>query len=146
MHLGIAMVAVLGRSGSNLMPIQIPFQPSVADYRLETDIEGVPYLFDVRWNSRDAAWYFDVSEIDETQIAVGIKVVLGCYLGVTRNHTLFRDGVFVAVDLSGNRQDAGYDDLGARVQVRRYLLTEFINASPAVPDVTEAPSGFFPAP
>lgn len=121
------------------MPILIPFVPSVPNYRLATIIEDVEYLFDVRWNARDnvdpetgealGAWYFDVRESDETPIACGLKIVLGTYIGRHVNHTLFRDGVFVAVDTERTRREATLHDLGTRVQVRRYTIPEIVGGA-----------------
>lgn len=98
--------------------IVLPFIPSVGRYRFSTVIEDTQYVFDVRWNTRDAAWYFDVREADLTIIASGLKIVLGTYIGRQSTHSLFSDGVFVAYDQSRQGLDAGLDDLGARVQVK----------------------------
>lgn len=87
---------------------------------------GVPFIFDFRWNTRGSAWYMSVFEDDGTPIASSLRVVLGMYLGRRVLHPLFRRGVFVAVDLSGQGLDAGLDDLGSRIQVRRYLAQEVI--------------------
>lgn len=100
---------------------EVPFQPSIGNYRFGCAIAGAQYIFDVRWNARDnggaGAWYFDVSEIDETSIIRGVKVVLGTYLGRSSKHHLFSDGVFVAADLSGQQKEPGFDDLGVRVSI-----------------------------
>lgn len=100
--------------------IEIPLTPSLGSYRFGAVIETVPYLFDVRWNVRDQGWYMDVRESDETPIVLGIKLVLGVYLGRRSNHDLFRNGVLVMVDLSIQGKDAGFDDLGVRV-VMQYI-------------------------
>lgn len=109
------------------MAVVLPFDASNPFYEFTTTINGASYRFNVRWNGRDAAWYFDVYEIDDTPIANGIKIVLGCYLGRHTNHTLFRDGVIVAVDVSNSGKDAGIDDLGSRVQVMRLTLDEVLS-------------------
>src|SRR3990172_3141789 len=106
------------------MPSILPFIPSVAFYRFGTVLDGDPYIFDVRWNSRDAAWFFDLFELDETPIILGVKVVLGAYLGRTANHPLMNAGVIVARDVDGKDVEAGFDDIGTHVEVRRYTLTE----------------------
>lgn len=98
--------------------IVLPFVPSIGRYRFGTVIEETQYLFDVRWNTRDLAWYFDLREADETIIASGLKIVLGIFIGRQSTHPLFDDGVFVAHDESGQEKDAGYDDLGTRVLVK----------------------------
>lgn len=118
------------------MPTQIPLVPGDPNYRLETTIDGVPYIMDMRWNSRDAAHYMDLYTEDETPIVLGLKLVLGVYLGRYINHTLFRNGAFVMVDTSGQRRDATLDDIGARVQLIRYTIPEIFGSEPdlAIPD------------
>lgn len=106
--------------------VELPFVPSIGFYRFGTTIEEVPYVFDVRWNDRDKSWRFDVMEIDETMIVAGVRVVLGAYLGKQCNHRLFRRGVIVAVDLSGQRREATYDDLGTRVVLQYIPVLELL--------------------
>lgn len=108
------------------MAVDLPFVPSIPFYRMGTTLNGSQYIFDLRWNGRDAGWYMDISEQDETPIVNGIKIVLGCYLGRRCSHTLFRDGVFVAIDTAGTRTDAGIDDLGTRVIVRYFTIEEVV--------------------
>lgn len=118
------------------MILDLPFRPSVANYRFGTAIGDFSYIFDVHWNSRDnfnletgkpeGAWYFAVREQDLTLIIASVKIVLGTYLGRRRNHRLFRQGVFVVADTSGERRDAGFDDLGTRVVVRYIPQNDFL--------------------
>lgn len=97
---------------------EIPFVPSIGLYNFSTTIGGTPYSFDARWNTRDAAWYVSLYEIDLTPIVLGVKVVLGAFLGRRCQHKLFRAGAFVAQDLSSQQLDAGFDDFGTRVIVK----------------------------
>lgn len=109
------------------MALVLPFDAESPYYTFSTTIENAEYRFNVRWNGRDAAWYFDILEYDGTPIVHGVKVVLGCYLGRHTNHTLFRQGVIVATDLSGSGRDATVDDLGSRVVVMRLTLDEVLS-------------------
>lgn len=106
--------------------IIIPFEPSIGHYRFSTTISNTEYIFDVRWNSRDSAWYFDLLEFDETPIIMGVKIVLGTYLGRRCTHALFYNGVFVAIDTSNEGREAGFDDLGTRVTIRYYPAEDLI--------------------
>lgn len=123
------------------MAIVLPLEPSIPSYRRGTTINGIPYWFDLRWNARDkaydadgnaltdGAWYMSCYEIDLVPVFEGVKVVLGTYLGRRVDHPLTRQGVLVAVDTSGERRDAGLDDLGglgSRVQVRWYSQLEIV--------------------
>lgn len=108
------------------MPQIIPFVPSEPHYRFSTVVDGIPCIFEVRWNSRDEAWYFDILNTEEQPIASGVKIVLGVHLGRRYSHPLFNNGVFVATDTSGQSRDATLDDLGTRVQVRHYTNFEIV--------------------
>lgn len=98
------------------MIFRIPFQPSQNNYRIVVPLSHKLYLFDAKWNSEDGAWYFDLREEDETAILLGIKVVLGP-LGRTCAHPFFTEWMMEAIDTSGQRLDAGFDDLNRRVHV-----------------------------
>ena len=106
------------------MPVALPFAPSIADYRVGTTLDGVQYILDVRWNGRDSAWFFDFLAEDETPIRRGIKVVLGTSLGGRTADAAFPRGIIIAADLSGAGRDAGFDDIGTRVLVYFFPLSE----------------------
>lgn len=99
------------------MPGTIPFLTSKNHYRLSVPLQNEQFIFDVRWNSRDEAWYLDLREEDQTPILLGIKLLVGAPIGEGSNHEFFRTRTFEVVDTSGLGVDAGYDDLGARVQM-----------------------------
>lgn len=110
--------------------IVVPVLQSEPFQRIALPIDTTQYLIDLRWNSRDSAWYMDVFESDETSILHGARVVLGMYLGrrARVRHPLFADGVFIAVDTSGEQREAGLDDLGTRVELRYYNTFELASA------------------
>lgn len=116
-------------------PIELPFKAGIGYYRLGTSIGGTHYLIDVRWNASanldangvpQGAWYLDFFEQDETAIILGVKLVLGAYLGRRSNHPLFTNGVFVAIDMSNQGREAAFDDLGGRVIVQYIPVVELI--------------------
>ncbi len=88
-----------------------------------TTVDDVPYVFRVYWNPRDrdveagieGAWYFDVSEADDTPIATGVKVVLGVFLARTTRHRLTRRGALLAYDTTRANREATFTDIGWRV-------------------------------
>lgn len=104
--------------------------PGLPDQVFTTTIDDAPYVFNLRWNVRDSSWRMHIYEEDGiTPVRLGMRVVLGTYLGRSSNHPLFTRGVFVVVDTAKTGREAGLDDLGARVQVVRYSLTEVLNHS-----------------
>jgi hypothetical protein len=108
-------------------PVVLPFTPSVAYYTFSTTLADRIYIFDVHWNARDLAWYFDLLDSNSNVIASGVKVVLGAVLarwGV--NDPLIQQGSLVAKDTSKQDREAGFDDLGTRVQVRYYTIYDIL--------------------
>ena len=95
----------------------LPFVPSVPFYRFSVLLGGTPYVFDVRWNSRAAQWYFDMSEEDGTAIVRGAAIALGAISGRTSSHPFMFTGVILARDTTQQNVDPTLDDLGTRVQV-----------------------------
>lgn len=115
------------------VPDVVPFTPSSNNYRLGVAFADQRVFFDVRWNSRDAAWYFDLLAEDDTVIILGVKVVLGVSLGHRSKHPWFETNTLAALDTSGQNLDAGYDDLGDRVQVIHTPLDEITSGAALTP-------------
>ena len=96
---------------------QLPLTSAFPSYRFGTSLDGKQFTIDVRWNSRDAAWYMDVLTEDGTPVRHGIKLVLGTLLGRRVASPDYPDGVLTAVDLARLNRDATLTDLGDRVAV-----------------------------
>ena len=109
---------------------QLPLIASTRGYRVGAILDGTPYIFDLHWNGREAAWYMDLLAEDETVIRAGMKLVLGARLGSQSAREDFPGGAFIVMDLSGTGIDAGFDDLGVRVQVW-YMTQAEIDAATA---------------
>lgn len=111
----------------------LQFEPRQANYTFQSTIDGVTYTFGQRWNQtmRDGAglWIMDVMAEDETPIVMGIPLVLGAALGRRSTHQLFQTGVIQAFDLSGEHREAAFEDLGQRVEVRRFTIEQALAAS-----------------
>ena len=97
--------------------IALPFLTSETNYILNCPIDDTQYMFDVRWNSRDEAWYFDMYETDDTPVVLNVKIVVGLPLGIQSQHDFFKNHLITAIDTSGQGKDPGFDDLNARVKV-----------------------------
>ena len=106
------------------MPVQLPLIPSEPNYRTGVTLDGEQFILDMRWNTRDDAWYMDLYEGDETPIRLGMKVVLGALIGIRSINPNQPKGVMMASDLSGVGADATLDDLGVRVHVYFFTDTE----------------------
>lgn len=112
--------------------IILPFRPSVGSYDFTCAINQRTYVWFARWNTRDKAWMLDISDENSKPIIVGVKVVLGAFLGRMRQDVpLFTEGVLVATDLSinhnnGQGKEAGFDDFGTRVIVQYIPILEWL--------------------
>lgn len=106
------------------MPVQLPLVASIPNYRVGITLDGTSFLFDVRWNAREDAWFFDVLTEDETELRTGIKIVLGAALGKRTANPDYPPGLLLASDLSGEQREATFDDLGIRVAVYYYSPEE----------------------
>jgi len=106
------------------MPNFIPLTPSDTNYRMRIPIDDAVYLFDVRWNSRDKAFYLDIRREDEAVILLNIKCVLGINLGRSSAHPFFRKHLFRLFDTTEQGVEAKYDDIGKRVVLAHYTSRE----------------------
>lgn len=106
--------------------LEIPVTPKFGAYRFGLTIETRPYLFEMRWNTRAAAWYMNVREVDLKPIILGAKIVLGTYIGRRSTHRLFNRGVLVAVDTEQRGREATYDSFGTGVVLRWIPMPELI--------------------
>lgn len=107
------------------MPTILPFVPSTNHYDFDTVLRSLEFKFEVRWNSRDEAFYFDVFAADKTRIATGLKVALGAYMGRNVNHELFRQGCLVCrIPQGDDRSNPRFDDMGTRVLVYYFTREE----------------------
>jgi len=110
------------------MAVQLPFETGSGFYQFTSTLDGVDYLFDVRWNERDSAWYFDLLTVDGEMIGSGNKIVLGSSPGFRTADERWPNGPFVVTDTSESGLDATYEDIGTRVLVFWYTAEEFIAA------------------
>lgn len=106
--------------------ISLPFLVSETNYILAVPIDDEQILFDVRWNSRDAGWYLDIYEADNTIVELNVKVVVGIKLANRSLHDFFKNHVIMAVDTTGQGLDPSFDDLGSRVQVLVQSINDMI--------------------
>lgn len=107
------------------MILQVPLTPSVPAYHLETVLDDVTFVLDVRWNYRTEQWQVSISDADGAPLATGVALVLGAFLGRRTADARMPAGVLVLSDLSGAGVDAGFDDLGTRVCLYYYSASEF---------------------
>jgi hypothetical protein len=106
------------------MALRIPLVASESFYSFSTQLLGITYLFEVKWNGRHGMWYFDLLDADEDLISANNAVALGS--SPVRKSTDPRRprGLFFVRDLSSTGVDASYDDIGVRVVLEFYTFAE----------------------
>lgn len=105
-----------------LPPVQTPPLPAFSPTAL---LDGVTYTLHFQWNTTDEAWRLRI--LDEP----GQVVLMGdTRVGVSwpeysaQTWIRFPAGALVFVDTSGQSQDPGLADLGARVQCLYFTAAE----------------------
>ena len=83
----------------------------------QVQLEDTFYVVVWRWNARDGAWYFGLSDVDGMPIVSGVRVVLNADLLGGVSDTRRPPGPIVVVDPAGRAAEPGLYDLGTRVKV-----------------------------
>lgn len=113
------------------MAVTIPVKGEelVPFFEMRIELESVTYTLEFRWNDRDGAWYMSIGDAEGEIIAAGRKVVIDLPLFFRFVDPRLPPGQFFGVDTSGQKLDAGYEDLGERVQLIYFESTEPLVAS-----------------
>lgn len=109
------------------MPEILPLLPQIPFQRFGTTLNGTQHQLRARYVGREDAWYLDLLSENNTPIRMGMKVVLGAYMGIRSTHPDM-PGVFIARDLSNEEREATLDDLGTRVIVYFFTFDELADA------------------
>jgi hypothetical protein len=81
-------------------------------------LESLEYLFEFSWSGRESAWYLNIYDQDENQLAVGIKLLLNVDLLRRFPDARLPPGKLVCVALGSTGSDiATQEELGSRVSV-----------------------------
>lgn len=95
----------------------LPARSDAPLYDFTADLEGASYTFELRWNDRDGFWFLSLSSRSGEQLVTGRKVVLGANILGRATDPRLPPGAVLAIDTTGQDQEAGRDDLGGRVQL-----------------------------
>ncbi len=84
-------------------------------YDQRTQLEGVEYLFQFRYNFRRELWTFSIQALDGTDILTGQTVHVG--IPLNRRAVGGPPGLFIAVSETDDIESPTFDELGARVKL-----------------------------
>lgn len=85
-----------------------------------TQLDGIEYLLWFRFNARDGRWYLDITDANEVQLAMGIKIVSNIVFMRRLISTLKPQGIMACIDPGASNtdpqlmQDPGLNTLGSR--------------------------------
>ncbi len=85
------------------------------NYQFESDLDGVPFRLDFRFNSRSLTWFMNVRDINGVVIRGGIQVVSGWPLLVRMAQISRPAGEILGVPVAENVDAAGLEQLGDEV-------------------------------
>lgn len=105
------------------MSLLIPLRADLDAYVERVSLDGVDYDLAFRWNERDQQYYMSIFSPDSPTQSDGSRVALVAGVPILVGTPFLRSvpgldrplGEFIALDTSGQMQEAGQRDLGARV-------------------------------
>lgn len=102
----------------------IQFTSDYPRYTFQTTLDNIVYNFEVRWNTLNEFWTFDMLDIGNSPILNGVKIVLGYPLIRRFFKTELPGGDIVAVDTTQSLQRVGRQDLGNNVKMVYFTKDE----------------------
>lgn len=101
------------------MILNIPIRSDLTAYRFRLDLDGVAYIFDVRYNEREDRWYADILDSDANVLWGGQKLIQGfpLFLGGNARRPEFPPGGFILLDVTGAARTPGREGLGTDYQL-----------------------------
>lgn len=91
----------------------IPITP-YADFSEQVDLDGTTFTLRFRWSERASNWHLDLSYVDGTPIASGLKLVTGWPLLWRSTHPLRPLGDLYVIDMQRRDAEPNFDGLGTR--------------------------------
>lgn len=92
----------------------------------EVTLEGLPYRFTFYWNTREEAWFMDISDREENLIIAGIKLVISHPVKQQYVEAELPPGDFIVVDtnIATSRDEPARDDFVQARNLNLLYLTE----------------------
>ena len=102
--------------------IVIPTRTDLPAYTEIVEIQGIEFLLDFKWNTRDQSWVLDIFTPDEEPILSGIKIVILINLLGLHSSPQLPNGTLTAVDDRDQTDIIKVDNLGDPIEL---LFTDF---------------------
>lgn len=93
----------------------IPTSQTLPRYRERITLDGEPYIFTFRWNTRAAAWFLDVADGDGVMLVAGRRCVIDNSMLVQFGHIPgIPPGIVTVYDTSRRSAPPQLEDFGTR--------------------------------
>lgn len=96
--------------------VQLPTRTSLPAYRYRIDLDGDTFVLDFEYNARMGKWLLQVEDEEGNVIIAHVPVIVSWPLFERFVQEALPEGVIAAYDSSGENEDPGRFDLGARVK------------------------------
>jgi len=105
--------------------LRIPLTTSSPHFEQEIQLDGVAYRMVIHWNEREEAFYLDLLDDDNVSIISGRKMLPDWPLLHRCRDARKPAGQLFVVDLTGNGEPPGLNDLDERVVLLYYDAVSF---------------------
>lgn len=94
---------------------RIPLEQDFPEFVQQTQLDGITYTLRFHWNEREESWYFELGDVDDNPVVASRKVVADWPLLHREQSEDKPPGSIWAIDLTGEGQPPGLNDLDERV-------------------------------
>lgn len=97
--------------------VTLPVHSDFPHYTFQTDLAGVTYGVEVRWNDRAGAWFGRLLDAEGIILMSGVRLVTGFPLFGRSSDPRMPAGAFWLFDSAGEEKDPDRNDLGTRIKL-----------------------------
>lgn len=94
----------------------LPIDSSDKDYEITIALDGVDYVFRIRWRARLAGWFMDIFDAEKNPLLSGQRIATNAGLNRAIKHIIQGNLIAISMD-DQDDSDPGEDDLGVRVLI-----------------------------
>jgi hypothetical protein len=99
------------------MATVLPVSSDAPHYTFQTDLAGVTYGLEFRWNDVANGWFLRLFDAEGVELMSAIRVVVGWPLMKRSQDSRLPAGTIWAFDTTGRDADPGRNDLGTRTKL-----------------------------
>lgn len=97
--------------------VELPTRRGLPAYRYRIELDGTTYVLDYVYNERMAKWLVQVEDEEGNVLVAHVPIIVNWPILARFADQAMPDGDIAAYDSSGENQNPGRFDLGARVRM-----------------------------